>query len=59
MRDFDRYRIDASVPLASDFFVPDHELPLPGVTDPCANPEARALRSTCGLQCSRRTMNSA
>jgi citronellol/citronellal dehydrogenase len=27
VRDFDRYRVDASVPLASDFFVPDDEPP--------------------------------
>jgi citronellol/citronellal dehydrogenase len=32
VRDFDRYRVDASVPLASDFFVPDDELPPPGAT---------------------------
>jgi len=32
VRDFDRYRVDASVPLASDFFVPDDDVPPPGVT---------------------------
>ncbi len=32
VRDFDRYRVDASVPLALDFFVPDDDLPPPGVT---------------------------
>jgi citronellol/citronellal dehydrogenase len=29
--DFERYRIDRSVPLAPDFFVPDDSLPPPGV----------------------------
>ncbi|WP_407149636.1 SDR family oxidoreductase [Bradyrhizobium sp. ORS 86] len=32
VRDFERYRVDASVPLMSDFFVPDDDLPPPGVT---------------------------
>src|ERR1700757_3931850 len=32
VRDFDHYRVDASVPLAPDFFVPDDDLPPPGVT---------------------------
>ena len=32
VRDFDRYRVDASVPLVSDFFVPDDDVPPPGVT---------------------------
>jgi citronellol/citronellal dehydrogenase len=32
VRDFDRYRVDTSVPLASDFFVPDDDVPPPGVT---------------------------
>jgi citronellol/citronellal dehydrogenase len=32
VRDFDRYRVDASVPLMSDFFVPDDDVPPPGVT---------------------------
>jgi citronellol/citronellal dehydrogenase len=31
VRDFDPYRVDASVPLASDFFVPDDDVPPPGV----------------------------
>jgi len=30
-RDFDRYRVDPTVPLAADFFVPDDDLPPPGV----------------------------
>ena len=30
--DFERYRVDAGVPLASDFFVPDDDVPPPGVT---------------------------
>ena len=32
VRDLDRYRVDASVPLMSDFFVPDDDVPPPGVT---------------------------
>jgi citronellol/citronellal dehydrogenase len=32
VRDFERYRVDASVPLMSDFFVPDDDVPPPGVT---------------------------
>jgi citronellol/citronellal dehydrogenase len=32
VRDFERYRVDPSVPLMSDFFVPDDDLPPPGVT---------------------------
>jgi citronellol/citronellal dehydrogenase len=32
VRDFDRYRVDASVPLALDKFVPDDDEPPPGVT---------------------------
>jgi citronellol/citronellal dehydrogenase len=31
-RDFERYRVDSSVPLMSDFFVPDDDVPPPGVT---------------------------
>ena len=31
VRDFERYRVDASVPLMSDFFVPDDDVPPPGV----------------------------
>ena len=30
-RDFDRYRVDPTVPLAADFFVPDADVPPPGV----------------------------
>jgi citronellol/citronellal dehydrogenase len=30
--DFERYRVDPSVPLMSDFFIPDDDLPPPGVT---------------------------
>jgi citronellol/citronellal dehydrogenase len=32
VRDFERYRVDPSVALMSDFFVPDDDLPPPGVT---------------------------
>src|SRR6266702_409664 len=32
VRDFERYRVDPSVPLARDFFVPDDDAPPPGVT---------------------------
>jgi citronellol/citronellal dehydrogenase len=32
VRDFEPYRVDASVPLMSDFFVPDDDVPPPGVT---------------------------
>ena len=31
-RDFERYRVDPSAPLMSDFFVPDDDVPPPGVT---------------------------
>ncbi len=31
VRDFERYRVDPSVPLMSDFFVPDDDVPPPGV----------------------------
>ena len=31
VRDFDRYRVDPTVPLAADFFVPDYDVPPPGV----------------------------
>jgi citronellol/citronellal dehydrogenase len=31
VRDFDRYRVDPASPLAQDFFVPDSEVPPPGV----------------------------
>jgi citronellol/citronellal dehydrogenase len=32
VRDFERYRVDATSPLMSDFFVPDDDVPPPGVT---------------------------
>ncbi len=32
VRDFERYRVDPSTPLALDFFVPDDDVPPPGVT---------------------------
>ena len=32
VRDFEPYRVDRTVPLMSDFFVPDDDLPPPGVT---------------------------
>jgi citronellol/citronellal dehydrogenase len=32
VRAFDHYRVDRSVPLMSDFFVPDDDVPPPGVT---------------------------
>jgi citronellol/citronellal dehydrogenase len=32
VRDFERYRVDRSVPLMSDFLVPDDDVPPPGVT---------------------------
>jgi citronellol/citronellal dehydrogenase len=32
VRDFERYRVDPSVPLALDLFVPDDEVPPPGVS---------------------------
>jgi len=32
VRDFEHYRVDASVPLMSDFFVPDGDVPPPGVS---------------------------
>jgi len=32
VRDFDRYRVDPGVTLMSDFFVPDDDVPPPGVT---------------------------
>ncbi len=31
VRDFERYRVDPTVPLMSDFFVPDDDVPPPGV----------------------------
>ena len=32
VRDFEPYRVDRSVPLMSDFFVPEDDVPPPGVT---------------------------
>jgi len=46
VRDFERYRVDPSVPLMSDFFVPDDDVPPPGVT-------VRALPSVGQAQKSR------
>jgi citronellol/citronellal dehydrogenase len=46
VRDFEHYRVDASVPLMSDFFVPDDDVPPPGVT-------VMPLHSVGGAQRSR------
>jgi citronellol/citronellal dehydrogenase len=46
VRDFGRYRVDPSVPLMSDFFVPDDDVPPPGVT-------VQPLPSVGGAQKSR------
>jgi citronellol/citronellal dehydrogenase len=46
VRDFDRYRVDPTVPLASDFFVPDDDVPPPGVS-------VAPLRSVGGAQKAR------
>jgi len=46
VRDFEHYRVDASVPLMSDFFVPDDDAPPPGVT-------VMPLHSVGGAQKSR------
>src|ERR1700690_1049135 len=43
VRDFEQYRVDPTVPLMSDFFVPDDEVPPPGVT-------VKALPSVGGVQ---------
>src|SRR5947209_4503737 len=43
VRDFEQYRVDASVSLMSDFFVPDGEAPPPGVS-------VMALPSVGGVQ---------
>ena len=32
VRDFDQYRVDPAVPLMPDFFVPEDDVPPPGVT---------------------------
>ena len=46
VRDFERYRVDPSVALMSDFFVPDNDVPPPGVV-------VTALSSVGGTQKSR------
>jgi citronellol/citronellal dehydrogenase len=46
VRDFARYRVDATMPLMSDFFVPDDDVPPPGVT-------VTPLASVGGVQKSR------
>jgi citronellol/citronellal dehydrogenase len=46
VRDFEHYRVDRSVPLMSDFFVPDDDVPPPGVT-------VQALPSVGGAQKAR------
>src|SRR5258707_14393230 len=46
VRDFERYRVDATVPLMPDFFVPDDDVPPPGVT-------VRPLPSVGGAQTAR------
>jgi citronellol/citronellal dehydrogenase len=46
VRDFERYRVDPSTALMSDFFVPDDDVPPPGIT-------VTALPSVGGAQKSR------
>jgi citronellol/citronellal dehydrogenase len=46
MRDFEPYRVDPSVALMSDFFVPDDDVAPPGVT-------VMTLPSVGGVQKSR------
>ena len=46
VRDFEPYRVDPTVPLASDFFVPEDDVPPPGVV-------VQTLPSTGGVQKSR------
>ena len=46
VRDFEHYRVDRTVPLMSDFFVPEDDVPPPGVT-------VRALPSVGAAQASR------
>jgi len=46
VRDFEHYRVDPAMPLMSDFFVPDDDLPPPGVS-------VRALPSIGDIQKSR------
>ena len=43
VRDFEHYRVDPAVPLAQDFFVPDDDVPPPGVT-------VKRLATTGGVQ---------
>jgi citronellol/citronellal dehydrogenase len=43
VRDFEHYRVDPTVPLAPDFFVPDDDVPPPGIT-------VQPLHSTGGVQ---------
>jgi len=43
VRDFERYRVDPTVALMSDFFVPDDDVPPPGVS-------VKPLPSTRGVQ---------
>ena len=43
VRDFEPYRVDPKVALMSDFFVPDDDVPPPGVT-------VQALPSVGGVQ---------
>jgi len=43
VRDFEHYRVDPTVPLAADFFVPDDDVPPPGIT-------VRRLATTDGVQ---------
>ena len=43
VRDFDQYRVDPTVPLMSDFFVPDNDVPPPGVA-------VKSLPSVGGVQ---------
>ena len=45
VRDFERYRVDSSVPLMPDFFVPDDDVPPPGVSvTPLPAPTAKAAQ---------------
>ncbi|MEO6779771.1 MAG: NAD(P)-dependent oxidoreductase [Bradyrhizobium sp.] len=45
VRDFERYRVDPSVALMSDFFVPDDDVPPPGVTVTALPPVGGAQKS--------------
>jgi citronellol/citronellal dehydrogenase len=46
VRDFEHYRVDRTVPLAPDFFVPDSDVPPAGIT-------VQPLHSTGGVQNAR------